>query len=41
METVINPKVAELGKPVYRIEDIPTVEPDAPRQRRRSRSRRR
>jgi superfamily II DNA or RNA helicase len=30
VETVINPKVAELGKPVYRIEDIPTVEPDAP-----------
>ena len=30
METVINPKVDELGKPVYRIEDIPTVEPDAP-----------
>jgi type II restriction enzyme len=29
-ETVINPKVSELGKPVYRIEDIPTVEPDAP-----------
>lgn len=29
-ETVINPKVAELGKPVYSIEDIPTVEPDAP-----------
>ncbi|MGW3601911.1 MULTISPECIES: DEAD/DEAH box helicase [unclassified Micromonospora] len=30
VETVINPKVAELGKPVYSIEDIPTVEPDAP-----------
>jgi type II restriction enzyme len=30
VETVINPKVAELGKPVYNIEDIPTVEPDAP-----------
>ena len=30
VETVINPKVAELGKPVYRVEDIPTVEPDAP-----------
>lgn len=30
VETVINPKVAELGKPVYRIEDIPTVEPGAP-----------
>jgi type II restriction enzyme len=29
-ETVINPKVAVLGKPVYSIEDIPTVEPDAP-----------
>lgn len=30
VETVINPKVAELGKPVYSIENIPTVEPDAP-----------
>lgn len=30
VETIINPKVAELGKPVYRIEDIPTPEPDAP-----------
>ena len=30
VETVINPKVAELGKPVWRIEDIPTIEPDAP-----------
>ena len=30
VETVINPKVAELGKPVYSIEDIPSVEPDAP-----------
>ncbi|GAA4565041.1 DEAD/DEAH box helicase family protein [Micromonospora coerulea] len=30
VETVINPKVAELGKPVYSTEDIPTVEPDAP-----------
>jgi type II restriction enzyme len=29
-ETVINPKVAELGKPVWRTEDIPTIEPDAP-----------
>jgi type II restriction enzyme len=29
-ETVINPKVDELGKPVYRIEDIPTPDPDAP-----------
>ncbi|MDD9206300.1 restriction endonuclease subunit R, partial [Georgenia sp. 10Sc9-8] len=28
-ETVINPRVAEFGKPVYRIEDIPTPEPDA------------
>jgi type II restriction enzyme len=30
VETVINPKVAELGKPVYSIEAIATVEPDAP-----------
>ncbi|MCY0905791.1 DEAD/DEAH box helicase [Arthrobacter sp. H14-L1] len=30
LETVINPKVAELGKPVWRIEDIPTPEPGAP-----------
>ncbi len=30
MATVINPKVAELGAPVYSIEDIPSVEPDAP-----------
>ena len=30
VETIINPKVAELGKPVYSIEDIPTPEPDAP-----------
>ncbi len=30
LETVVNPKVLELGKPVYSIEDIPTVEPDAP-----------
>lgn len=29
-ETVINPKVAELGKPVYRAEDIPTPTPDIP-----------
>lgn len=29
-ETVINPKVAELGKPVYSTEDLPSVEPDAP-----------
>lgn len=30
VETVINPKVAALGKPVYSIEDIPTVDPDTP-----------
>jgi len=30
LETVINPKVAELGKPVYRLEDIPSLEPDVP-----------
>jgi type III restriction/modification enzyme restriction subunit len=30
VETVINPKVAELGKPVWRVEDIPTPEPDVP-----------
>lgn len=30
VETVINPKVSELGKPVWRIEDIPTPEPGAP-----------
>ena len=30
VETVINPKIAELGKPVYSIEDIPTVDPDTP-----------
>ncbi|MBM4519902.1 DEAD/DEAH box helicase family protein [Rhodococcus hoagii] len=30
VETVINPKVAELGKPVWRAEDIPSVEPDTP-----------
>ncbi len=29
-ETVINPKVAELGKPVYRDEDLPTIDPDTP-----------
>jgi type II restriction enzyme len=29
-ETVINPKVAELGKPVWRSEDLPTIDPDAP-----------
>lgn len=28
--TVINPKVAELGAPVWQIEDIPVVEPTAP-----------
>lgn len=31
-ETVINPKVAELGKPVYRVEDLPSIEPDTPPQ---------
>lgn len=30
VETVINPKVEELGKPVWSIQDIPTAEPDAP-----------
>ncbi|RFA06613.1 restriction endonuclease subunit R [Subtercola boreus] len=30
VDTVINPKVSELGKPVYSIEDIPTVGLDAP-----------
>lgn len=30
VETVINPKVSELGKPVWRVEDIPAVEPDVP-----------
>ncbi|MEX5261599.1 DEAD/DEAH box helicase [Kocuria sp. CPCC 205263] len=30
VETVINPKVSELGQPIYSIEDIPTPEPDAP-----------
>jgi len=29
-ETVINPKVAELGKPVWGTEDIPTIDPEAP-----------
>lgn len=29
-ETVINPKVAELGNPVWRSEDIPTIDPDTP-----------
>lgn len=28
--TVINPKVAELGKPVYRIEDLPAIDPAVP-----------
>jgi type II restriction enzyme len=28
LETVINPKVSELGKPVYSVEDIPAPEPD-------------
>lgn len=28
LETVINPKVSELGKPVYSVEDIPTPGPD-------------
>ena len=32
VETVINPKVAELGKPVYRVEDLPNIVPDAPPQ---------
>ena len=30
VETVINPKVNELGKPVWRIEGIPTPEPGVP-----------
>ena len=30
METVINPKVAELGKPIWRVEDIPTPGPGVP-----------
>lgn len=30
VETVINPKVAELGKPVYSSEDIASIEPDTP-----------
>lgn len=30
VETVINPKVEELGKPIWRIEDIPAPEPDVP-----------
>jgi type II restriction enzyme len=32
VETVINPKVEALGKPVWKVEDIPTPEPDAPAQ---------
>lgn len=32
VETVINPKVEKLGKPVYRIEDIPTPAADVPAQ---------
>ena len=30
VETVINPKVAELGKPVWSVVDIPILEPSAP-----------
>jgi type II restriction enzyme len=30
VETVINPKVAELGKPVWSVSDIPSLQPDAP-----------
>ncbi|MCB0863480.1 MAG: DEAD/DEAH box helicase family protein [Solirubrobacterales bacterium] len=30
VETVINPKVEELGKPIYRVEDLPDLEPDLP-----------
>lgn len=30
METVIHPKIAQLGRPVYRVEDIPRIEPDTP-----------
>lgn len=29
-ETIINPKVSELGDPVWRIEDVPSLGPDAP-----------
>lgn len=29
-ETVINPKVEELGRPVYRVEDIPDLDPGTP-----------
>ncbi|MFJ1644037.1 DEAD/DEAH box helicase family protein [Streptomyces sp. NPDC088258] len=32
VETVINPKIAELGKPVYRAENLPSIEPDTPPQ---------
>jgi hypothetical protein len=30
LETVINPKVSELGRPVWSVEAIPTPEPDVP-----------
>ncbi|WP_324013471.1 DEAD/DEAH box helicase [Microbacterium sp. JZ37] len=30
LETVINPKVAELGAPVWSVEEIPTTDPQAP-----------
>lgn len=30
VDTVISPKVAELGKPAFRIEDLPKIEPDTP-----------
>ncbi|KAB2813097.1 restriction endonuclease subunit R [Pimelobacter simplex] len=30
VETVINPKIEELGKPVYRIEDVPSPDLDLP-----------
>jgi type II restriction enzyme len=29
-ETVINPKVEQLGRPVWRVEDLPAIDPDAP-----------
>ncbi|WP_068397706.1 DEAD/DEAH box helicase [Kribbia dieselivorans] len=32
VETVINPKIAQLGKPVYRVEDLPAIQPAAPPQ---------
>ena len=35
VETVINPKVEELGKPVWMVEEIPTPDPTPPRTRRR------